>query len=368
MEQRTQKKLRLLFTGGGTLGSVTPLLAIYEELQKRHVVSGATTLWIGTRKGVEEQLIREYMIPFRWIYAGKLRRYFSLRNFLDPFLLCLGLFQSLYRVARFRPDVIVGAGGYVSVPVMYAGWFWKKKICIFQLDIEPTLSNLIVSRIANAIGVACEEEVHFFPKTKTSLVGIPVREAIRQCGTHERNHLRKTIGVTDSLPVMLALGGGTGSLGLNTILAQSVSELSKNMHIFHITGHNKQTISHDHQERYHHIELAGKELPALMAAADVVVTRAGLGTLSELSYLGKPTIIIPLPNSHQERNAAFFEKKGGARYLGERYCTPEKFVRVIRTVLQNADEQKMLSGIISQMFPRTSHELCANLVQETAHI
>ncbi|MEK7648325.1 MAG: UDP-N-acetylglucosamine--N-acetylmuramyl-(pentapeptide) pyrophosphoryl-undecaprenol N-acetylglucosamine transferase [Patescibacteria group bacterium] len=325
--------MRILCAGGGTLGSVTPLIAIIEELRsrmERDAVGQPDVLWIGTKKGVEKDIVCASDIPFHSIYTGKLRQYFDVRNLIDPFLLCIGIIQSLIAILRFRPDVIIGAGSFVSVPVLWAGWLLRKRAMILQLDIVPSLSNLLTSFCAQAILVACKEEERFFPSRKTHTIGIPVRLLVqdwKQKMEHEseRRSARESFGIHDDLPVAVVMGGGTGSQFINALIMESVSDLEGVCHIIHIIGKGKAPDGYATLSHYHHYEFLTDRLIIALALADVVVTRAGMGSLAELSALGKPCIIIPIPHSHQEQNALYFEKRNAALYCSQDSLTKKMF-------------------------------------------
>lgn len=360
--------MRIIFTGGGTLGSVTPLIALYEALSKP-----VQAVWIGTRSGPERELVCEYHMPFRAIFSGKLRRYLSIKNFFDPILFCIGMVQAARVISVFRPDYIIGAGGYVSVPVIWAGWLLKKKIIILQLDIQPSLTNLMTHFFAQKIALACEEQKIYFPARKSVVTGIPVRKKVhdlaRQAYDREwRGPLRQAHGISDdALPVVLIVGGGTGALSLNHCVYDALGELTRISHVVHVTGKGKGSVPAGSyiRERYHAYEFLKEELIEYAAFADCVVTRAGMGMLSELSVLGKPTIIIPIPQSHQEKNAVYFERqKHAAIYLVQNDITAEKFVRAIQRVLKDDALRQELSQNMKLALPQDGAQNVKGLIEE----
>lgn len=352
--------MRILLTGGGTLGSVTPLVAIAEELRSRMKhdgVSAPEILWVGTRKGIERKFLLPYAIPFTPIFSGKLRTYFDIRNFIDPFLLCIGIFQSIGIIMRFRPDIIIGAGGYVSVPVLYAGWLLRKKSVLLQLDLLPSLSNLMTAFTASSILVAFEEEKKYFPSDKTHVVGIPLRKSLAECAErlkveNGKRKAREHFGVHDDLPILLVVGGGTGALALNVLIEKSIGELTEFCHVVHITGKGKGGSGEVSSSHYHRYEFLDADLPQALVVADAVVTRAGMGFLAELAFLEKPCVIIPIPDSQQERNALFIEKRHAGVYCSQDTITSTQLVSKIRKLFGDKKLRDEYGAVLKALFPQ----------------
>lgn len=335
--------MKIIFSGGGTLGSVSPLLAIYEEIKKQH--PEAEFLWLGTRKGPEEKLIAEYKIPLKKIFSGKLRRYFSPHNFTDPFLVILGSLQSFLIILKFKPDWVVSAGGFVAVPVSLAAKVLGKKILIHQQDILPGLANKIIAPWARAITVSFGKSLNDFPKGKTVLTGNPVRLAV-MTGTKEEG--LKVFGLLPNLPVVLIIGGGTGALDLNVLVRDGLNELLSFCQIIHLTGGKaKADIA---RPGYLPFEFLTGQLKNAYAAADLVVSRAGLGALTELAALKKPVLVIPLPG-HQENNVLEFFKKNAVALLPQKDLTGQKFAEAVKILLSDKIELDNLSRNISKIMP-----------------
>lgn len=334
--------MKILFTGGGTLGSVTPLLAVYEELVARGCLSAPDTLWVGTRTGPERTLVEQSGIFFVPIFAGKLRWYAHWRNLCDPLLTGAGFFQALYRIAQFRPTRIVHAGSFVAVPVAWAGWLCGVPIIIIQLDLAPVLSNRVTAPLATKICIAVPETARFFNTKKTVVTGIPVRRAV----TLQPHRAGEK-------PVVYITGGGTGAESLNTLVFQSLERLVAHAEIVHALGNHKGAQSVELARRYpdyHPFEMSIREGLVAGARADVVVTRAGMGTLAELAVLGKPIIIIPLPHSPQEKNAAYVQSRGAALVLSHAETSPELFADTIRALCADVKEKERLSQNIARLF------------------
>jgi UDP-N-acetylglucosamine--N-acetylmuramyl-(pentapeptide) pyrophosphoryl-undecaprenol N-acetylglucosamine transferase len=345
--------MRIIFTGGGTMGSVSPLLAIAEELEISSQTINYQFLWIGTKKGPERKIIEDYQITFKSIFAGKLRRYFDWRNFIDPIFILLGFIQSFFILLKFKPDIILSAGSFVSLPVIWAGWLLRIPCLIHQQDIRPGLTNKLAAPFAKRITVTFEKSLKDFPQGKTIWTGNPIRREIRNSKFEIRNsEAQKKFNLEENLPTILVIGGGTGALGLNKIITKALPELTKFCQIIHLTGgKNESEISTQELwiERYHPYNFLTDEMKHAYIASDLVICRAGIGTLSELAILGKPAILVPLPDSHQEENAKFFQENKAAIVISQKELSPEKLTETIREILNKQEKIQSLSKNIQKL-------------------
>lgn len=349
--------MKIFFTGGGTLGSVIPLVVIYQELVAHEKIISSDVLWIGGRKGPERDVVKSAGIQFQPIMTGKIRRYAHWRNGIDLVLIIVGFFQAIYRILLFRPRVIVNAGSYIGFPVLVAGWVMRVRCVILQLDVDPVRTNLLTAPFADRICVAFPESVRFFPAKKTLVTGIPVRPAAYVPSSDLLDE--------SNLPLVYIIGGSTGSQTLNTLVRETVASLSSVARIIHITGKQKgqENIAlKAHYPNYQPYEFVGDETLRYTAQADVVVSRAGAGMIAELSALKKPSILIPLPSSPQEHNAAYVQERGGALVLSEETCTPELFVDTIVQLLSDPARREQLSEHIARLFPADSAQRIAELI------
>lgn len=340
--------MKALFTGGGTLGPVTPLLAVISELKK--MAPETEIVFVGTPSGPERRLIEKMDVRFLTINAPKLRRYIALKNFLIPFKFVASLMQALKIIREENPDIIVGAGGYTSVPMGLAAKMRGKKLLIHQQDVIPSLSNRILARYADAITVTFEKSLGEFPHDSTTLTGNPVRPSFEKGDPKKGLEL---LGFSGERPVILATGGGTGSAFLNEIILLGSSDWTSFADLAHITGLEKSPFKAPaltHPERYHQMDFVGENIVHLFAAADIVISRAGLGTTTELAALGKAVVLIPIPDSQQEANASYIVERGGGRLFRELDLTPEQLVHFVKDILSKPKEMKNMQEGLSRIF------------------
>jgi len=338
--------------GGGTAGSVSPLISIYEKIKS--VEPNAEFIFIGTKKGIpENDMLRGYAMDVISIYGGKIRRYFDLRNISDIFLTLVGFFQALKIIINNKPDIIIGTGGYISVPVIWAGWVNRVKILIHQQDITPSLSNIFSINFAHKITVSFEKSLRNFPARKTIWTGNPVKEEILKGNP---DHANIKYNLDKNIPLVLVMGGGTGSLSINMIINQSLPELVKLAQVIVITGPAKK-IKGMENDRFKQFEFINDGMNDLLARADLVVSRAGLSTITELSALGKLSILIPMPNTHQEKNAEYLAERNAAVVVNLLNLSPGRLVEKITSILNSDFERKEIRQNIRQIMKKNSADL-----------
>jgi len=322
--------MKVLFAGGGTLGSVNPLIAVYEESQLRD--AKWEVLWVGTRRGPERRMVEAHGIPYEWIPEAKLPRYLTLKTIMLPVVFLVAFLRSLLIIMTIRPQVIVGAGSFVSVPIIWAGWILHRKIVIHQQDIKPTLSNKLTSWCAHRITVSFEKSIHDFPRSKTILLGNPIRKTLLNGSARAaREHFR----IHDSLPVLLVVGGSTGAQKLNEWVWDHIVNLTAHASVIHITGQGKEDKKIRHN-RYHQVPFLSEQFSDALALADVVVSRAGIGTIGELALLHKATVLIPMADTHQVDNAAYVASKHAAYFFREDQLDTNALEKVLQ-LIENDD-------------------------------
>ncbi len=317
------------------MGSVSPLLAEIEYLLSNHGFAPTDFLWLGTKLGPERKVVESYGVEFIAIDGGKLRRYFSWRNFIDPWKLGRGYFQALGCIQRFRPDLVMTAGSYISVPVIYAARTLRKKILIQQLDLQPGLANRLMAGVADRVAVSWPELLAKFPGQSAVWVGTPVRKHILEPLS---GPLTPQLQIATDRPLLLVMGGGIGAQAINHLVVASLPELLKRYQVVHLTGLNKVvtvTLDKELLAYYQQFEFVSDDLGYLLSRADVVICRAGIGTISEVLTIGKAAIVIPIPNSHQEINAEYFSRNGAIKMLRQEGLNPTSFVREIDALCQS---------------------------------
>lgn len=327
--------MKILMTGGGTAGHVTPNIALIPKLMKE----GYEISYIGTENGMEKELITNEGIKYYSISAGKLRRYLSIENLTDIAKIGKGFFESSKHIRDIKPDVVFSKGGFVSCPVVWAAWFHKIPTVIHESDLTPGLANKLSIPFAKKVCYAFPETAKYLPVEKSELSGIPVREKMLRGS--KRNGLKKC-NFTSDKPVILIIGGSLGSQAINNIIRDSLDELLKQYQVCHICGKGSIDENLNNISGYMQFEYVSDELKDLFAMSDIVISRAGATTLYELLNLAKPNILIPLPKAvsrgDQILNAFFFRKEGYSEVLQEEDITKEKLISSIDNVLKNKQQ------------------------------
>lgn len=353
--------MKIIFSGGGTLGPVTPLIAVKEIIEKAH--PEAEFLWIGTESGPEKELVSKEGIRFQTISSGKLRRYFSFLNFVDLFRLVSGFFESLYLLSKEKPNVCISAGGFVSVPLHFAAVCLGIPTWIHQQDIRVGLANKLMSFVAEVITSATNEHSKNFSAKKLVFLGNPIRE---QLFWGNKDRAKKLFGIETNLPVVFAMGGGTGSLALNTLLLEAVPFLEGICEIVHVSGKERPREAVEgaalHYSFYHVFPFFTTEMADAYALADIVVSRGGFGSLSELSALKKPAILIPKPG-HQEENVFFLKKANAVISLNEKTESGVALATTLKEILLDEKLKTSLAQNLSMVLPSAKSKDVLNIVK-----
>jgi UDP-N-acetylglucosamine--N-acetylmuramyl-(pentapeptide) pyrophosphoryl-undecaprenol N-acetylglucosamine transferase len=290
-------------------------------------------------------------VPFAAISSGKLRRYADVRNLIDPFKVLLGLAQSLRLVRTFKPHAAFAAGGFAAVPPIVAARVNGVRTLIHQQDVEPGLANRLLAPFAQRITVSLPSSMHHF--RNAVVTGNPVRREILDAEPQSAD-----------TPLLLVTGGGTGALGLNRLVAAAAPRLVERVRVLHLTGRGRGVPSPTDSPRYAAKEFLVDEMPQVLASATIVLSRAGMGTLSELAALRKPALIVPLPGSHQWANARAFARLGAIEVADQDALTPETLSKRILSLLDDQPRRERLSQAIGDSMPRDAaqriaHELLA---------
>lgn len=302
----------IVFTGGGTAGHVMPNLALAPQLRAR----GWTLHYIGSATGPEKGLAEGAGIPFHAVATGKLRRYFSWRNFTDPARVVGGAFQALSLLGKLKPDVVFSKGGFVAVPVVYAARLRGIPVVLHESDLTPGLANRLCLPLCRRVCVSFPETLEHLPassRAKGALTGSPIRPGLF---SGDRAAGLRYLGFTGDKPVLLVMGGSLGAKAVNEALRANLSWILESHQVVHLCGKGWLSTDPAHAQAagYRQFEFLGAELPDVLAAADLVVSRAGANSLFELLALRKPMLLIPLPGrasrGDQILNAESFALRG----------------------------------------------------------
>ncbi|MEK7481963.1 MAG: UDP-N-acetylglucosamine--N-acetylmuramyl-(pentapeptide) pyrophosphoryl-undecaprenol N-acetylglucosamine transferase [Patescibacteria group bacterium] len=357
--------MRILFAGGGTGGHIYPILAVTEELQKA-AINGKTNLDLRYFSDPERYnfLLASNGILVSKIFSAKLRRYFDIRNLFDIPLFFISVIQAFWKVFWFMPNVLFSKGGPGSLPVILACWFYRVPIIIHESDSIPGLANLMASRFADRIAVSFNSATEFFIaknaglSDKIALTGNPIRKSLID-GALEKEAAKQIFGFNPQKPVILIIGGSQGSAKINDFALNAAQELIKaDIQVLHQTGVNNfedaknelKIILENYTEKeaacYKILPYFEKDLKDAYAAADVIVSRAGGGSIFEIAAFGKPTILIPLPKSaqnHQIQNAYEYADSGAAVVIEEANLMSNIFISQIKKIISEPEKYKTMS-------------------------
>lgn len=351
---------RIILTGGGTAGHVTPNIALLPRLKEL----GYEIHYIGSYTGIEKELIEQFGIPYHGISSGKLRRYFSVQNFTDPFRVLKGFREANKLIKTLKPDVIFSKGGFVSVPVVMAGKRCHVPTIIHESDMTPGLANKL--SIPSATKVCCNfpETLELLPKGKAVLTGSPIRQELLS-GSKEA--ALKFCGLTADKPTILVIGGSLGSVAVNNAVREILPELLKEFHVIHLCGKGKMDESLKNRKGYVQFEYIKQELKDLFALTDIVISRAGANAICELLALRKPNILIPLSanasRGDQILNARSFERQGFSLVLEEEELKPQVLFDAIHNLYNKRDTYISAMSHSSQ---QDSIQTIIGLIEEAA--
>jgi len=333
----------LLVTGGGSGGHVTPALAVMSQMH----AAGWRVVYVGSTSGLEEALVTPLTdttgVRYYGIASGKLRRYFSWRNVSDAFFVLVGCVQALWRVGRERPSVVFSKGGFVAFPVVLAAWLWRVPVVAHESDATQGLANKLSAPFVRTLCTSFPETPVENFKGRVVYTGAPIRGELLQ-GDSQRGRAR--VGAGEAQRVLLVTGGSLGAEALNAVVVAALEGLTRhhNWFVVHVCGPGKVAplpASALQPDSYRAFEFVGDGWADLLAAADVVVTRAGANTLFELLSLGKPNLLIPLPKQgsrgDQLDNAAYAANNGFSKVLLEEQLTPAKLVDAVNAMAADLD-------------------------------
>ncbi len=354
--------VKIVFSGGGTLGPVTPLLAVAQAYREKYPET--EFVWVGTANGPEKELVEKNNIKFVTLTSGKWRRYFSLWNIFDIFRFAFGFLEAIVFIIREKPALLISAGGYVSVPLHWAGTMFGIPQWIHQQDFQVGLANQLMSKTAKLITVALKKNFSVFNIKKTVWLGNPVRSELFK---GDKNRAKQKFGIKSNLPVVLAMGGGTGSLKVNQMLVESIQHLKGFCEIIHLSGKERPQELVDHAgkyfDHYHHYQFLNEEMSDAYAIADLVISRGGFGSISEIAALKKPAILIPKPG-HQFDNVQFIADDHAAIFIDERVSDGLYLAKIIKELLNSDIERRQMANKLNALMPPTADQTMVDIVNK----
>lgn len=352
--------MRIVLTGGGTGGHFFPTLAVARELKNIvqnnlfEIPPGEGTnlelMFLGP-KTIGEELLDEEGIVHKKIIAGKIRRYFSWLNIFDIFKIPFGFLQSLWYLFWFMPNVIFSKGGYGSVPIVLAAWLYRIPVLIHESDLMPGLANKFCSKFSKRIAISFPEAANYFPAKKTALCGNPVRQEL--LGGSKEGAKTAFPGLNGSKSIILILGGSQGAQAINNVIQESLTSLLEHYEIIHQCGSEnfegyKSQFNGPLPTGYFLLPFLDEtQLKAAYGAADLIISRAGAGTIAEIAALGKPSMLVPLPTAagdHQHKNALAFSQAGASVILEQENLTPHLLENQISILLSNPQTLQKMSA------------------------
>lgn len=344
---------RIVLTGGGTAGHVTPNIALIPKLKSL----GYDIHYIGSYEGIERKLIEDFRIPYYGISTGKLRRYFDLKNFSDPFRVIKGFAEAKRVLKALKPDVVFSKGGFVSVPVVRAAAALKIPCIIHESDMTPGLANSLCIPVAQKVCCNFPETLQNLPAEKAVLTGSPIREELTK-GSKQKG--LDMCGFNNGKPVIMVIGGSLGAAGVNKLVREALPQLLEDFQIVHVCGKEKIDNLLLNKNGYKQFEYVKEDLKDLFAMADIVISRAGANAICELLALRKPSLLIPLPASSsrgdQILNAKSFESQGFAMVADEDYLTAVTLTEKVHELyftrqsyieaMQNSNQRNSIDTIV----------------------
>ncbi|MGR6545046.1 undecaprenyldiphospho-muramoylpentapeptide beta-N-acetylglucosaminyltransferase [Paenibacillus tundrae] len=334
-------KNKIVLTGGGSAGHVTPNLSLIPDLQN----AGWEIHYIGTKKGIESKVVPKDSVIYHSVKAGKWRRYFDWKNLTDIFNVFLGICKSTLIIRKIKPNVIFSKGGFVSVPIVIGGWLNRVPVILHESDLTPGLANKLSTPFAQNICTSFAETLDFLPKNKSIHVGSPIRQELI---SGDASNGLSFCGFVEGKPILMVLGGSLGSVKINKLIRDNIYDILNKFQIVHICGKGKLDKGFNEIQGYRQFEYVQKEMADLFKITDIAVGRAGSNSIFEFLYLKIPSLLIPLPKTasrgDQILNAAMFSELGYSKMLQEENLTDEAFLDALDELFHDKEKyiQKMM--------------------------
>ncbi|MDE6251553.1 MAG: undecaprenyldiphospho-muramoylpentapeptide beta-N-acetylglucosaminyltransferase [Lachnospiraceae bacterium] len=323
---------KIILTGGGTAGHVTPNIALIPGLKRL----GYDIKYIGSYDGIEKKLIEELGISYSGISSGKFRRYMSAKNLSDPFRVIKGYSEAKSIIKDYKPDIVFSKGGFVSVPVVLAARRYKVPVIIHESDMTPGLANKIAIPSATKVCHNFPETAEYLPKGKSVLTGSPIRAELLK---GDKLNGLKMCDFTSGKPIIMVIGGSLGAIAVNNAVREALPELTADFQIVHLCGKGKTDESLNNKNGYKQFEYIKDELKDLFAMSDIIISRAGANAICEIAALKKPSILIPLSanasRGDQILNANSFKKQGFSEVIEEENLNKTLLIDTVHEVYEN---------------------------------
>ncbi|MBR0351943.1 MAG: undecaprenyldiphospho-muramoylpentapeptide beta-N-acetylglucosaminyltransferase [Oscillospiraceae bacterium] len=368
--------MRILFTCGGTGGHIYPAVSIAEEITK--IIPDAEYLFIGADGMMEMDIVPKCGYPIKAVPVTNLSRGKKpkdiVHNIKTVFNVLSSLFKSRRLIKQFRPDAVIGTGGYVCFPVIFAAWLLGIPAFVHESNSEPGLTTRMLSHFVKKVFTGYRESIRYYKDGKAEYTGTPVR--VQFDDSADPADAFDRLGTSADLPLIVSVWGSLGSGFMNEVFSKIVRIMPEKKYIMlHVTGkryydqykHISESDLRVIRERYFILKDFVYDLPLYLHAAGLVICRAGASTLAELAYLGKPAIIVPSPNvvnNHQDKNARVFEAKGAAVVLREGTFSPEVLLDTIGSILSSPEKMEAMSSAMHSFCVPDSARIIADKVLE----
>jgi UDP-N-acetylglucosamine--N-acetylmuramyl-(pentapeptide) pyrophosphoryl-undecaprenol N-acetylglucosamine transferase len=359
--------MKIVLTGGTSGGHVIPLIAVAREIKKRDI--STEFMFFGPEDEYSKKFMQAEGIAMKHIMSGKMRRYFSFLNFVDAFKVPVGIIQALWHLLWFMPDAIFSKGGCATLPVVVAGWIYRIPILIHESDANPGMANSILAKFATRVAVSYPSAEIYFPSAQVVITGSPLREDIN---TGSREKARELFSLAGSKKTIFVVGGSQGAKVINEKILEVLPELLRSYQVIHQTGEkNFKEVEEragelgikNGREGYHAVPFVGEEMKDILAVCDLVISRAGSSSISEIAANAKPAIIIPIENSandHQRMNAYSIAKIGGAVVLEESNLGEHILLGKINEIMDNEELRNKLAENIKSFYHADAAERIAD--------
>ena len=370
--------MRILFTGGGSGGHIFPIIATARQLNDIQSKEAVLDMYFLGAGGFDKQLLRKEGIKVKTILAGKWRRYFSIWNFLDLLKIPIGFCQALGYLYFWMPDVVFSKGGYDSAAVVLAAWLYRIPVLIHESDAVPGFANRMAAKFSKRIAVSFASAATHFPAKKTALIGNPVRlKIIQYClsiNEADKQKAEEILKIVSQKPIILILGGSQGAQIINKIVLSVLPQLLEKYEIIHQCGlKNYQEVKAKFGQSslptdYHLFSfLEEEQMAAAYLLADLIISRAGAGSIFEIAACAKPSILIPLlgaASDHQRENAFNYAQTGTAVVLEQANLTQNLFLNEITKILGNPElRQKMSKNAKDFSHPEAAQKIAEELIE-----